>query len=358
VTAQTTAPAAKPDAAPPGELPTVWQAFAAAKAEMSPVGKDSVNDQQHFRFRGVDAVVNAAAQALNRHGVILVPVLLKAKYGTVEVGQKRTLMANVRVRVRYEVTGPRGDHFDVVVPGEAMDSGDKGVAKAMSVAYRIALIQSLNLPTGDPEVDATSYERSPRQAYSAADAFDSATPAPRRQAAQVQVPPLADDDPWKAKIDDIADKDEATAVYAEVAEMRKAGTIDDARAARLGSLITARVANLGLAAQNAPAAGTAGPAQAQPPARIRQEDQGAPAPAVPPAADDAAGDSAEAAFVVGFYGRLAALTDLRQVLPMQREVGAAIRDRKLTDVQLIRDVQEAASKRGRELELAAKGAAA
>ena len=42
-----------------------------------------------------------------------------------------------------------------------MDGGDKATAKAMSVAFRIALLQALALPTSEPDPDSTSYERSP-----------------------------------------------------------------------------------------------------------------------------------------------------------------------------------------------------
>lgn len=142
---------------------TVFELFAEVKREIGPVGKDSTNTQQNFKFRGVDAVVNAAAKALDKHGVIISPRVDKYTYGTVEVGQKRTPMAHVQVQVTYTAYGPGGDSFPMAtVPGEAMDSGDKGTAKAMSVALRIALIQALNLPTGDPDPDSETYERSSR----------------------------------------------------------------------------------------------------------------------------------------------------------------------------------------------------
>ena len=41
-----------------------------------------------------------------------------------------------------------------------MDSGDKATAKAMSVAFRTALLQALALPTDEPDPDSQSYERS------------------------------------------------------------------------------------------------------------------------------------------------------------------------------------------------------
>jgi len=46
------------------------------------------------------------------------------------------------------------------VCAESMDSGDKATAKAMSVAYRTALLQTLCLPTDDVDPDAETYVRS------------------------------------------------------------------------------------------------------------------------------------------------------------------------------------------------------
>jgi hypothetical protein len=63
------------------------------------------------------------------------------------------------VTVTYRFYGPAGDFIEAEVPGESMDVGDKGAPKAMSVAYRILLLQALCIPTDDPEPDAQSYER-------------------------------------------------------------------------------------------------------------------------------------------------------------------------------------------------------
>jgi hypothetical protein len=41
-----------------------------------------------------------------------------------------------------------------------MDSGDKAIAKAMSVAFRTALLQTLALPTDEADPDTSSYQRS------------------------------------------------------------------------------------------------------------------------------------------------------------------------------------------------------
>lgn len=139
----------------------VHEALAQVMADVRAVGKHDRNQAQGFSFRGIDATVNAVGPALRAHGVVVLPELLQLDYGTVEVGAKRTPMAHVQVRVRYLFVGPEGDQLAAVVPGEAMDSGDKGTAKAMSVAFRTALLQALALPTDDPDPDSTSYERAP-----------------------------------------------------------------------------------------------------------------------------------------------------------------------------------------------------
>lgn len=146
--------------------PTIQAALAAVMADVREVRKTERNEAQRFTFRGIDAVLNAVGPALRTHGVIVMPRVLDYTYGTVEVGQRRTAMGHVIVTVEYTFVGPSGDTLTSVVIGESMDSGDKAVAKAMSVALRTALLQALALPTDDPDPDATSYERSAATAAS------------------------------------------------------------------------------------------------------------------------------------------------------------------------------------------------
>jgi hypothetical protein len=142
------------------QKPTIHESLAKVMASVSSVAKKDKNTSQGFNFRGIDAVLNAVAPALREHGVIVMPKVTWHDYKTVEVGQKRTQMAHVIVSVQYTFTGQAGDSIECQVLGEAMDSGDKAVAKAMSVAFRIALLQALALPTDEPDPDSYSYERS------------------------------------------------------------------------------------------------------------------------------------------------------------------------------------------------------
>lgn len=144
------------------DRPSVVEAWSAVMSDVQAVGKGSTNTQQGYRFRGVDAVVNAVGPALRKHGVLLLPKVLKVAYNVVEVGKQRTLMRECTVEVEYTIYGPAGDSITCTSVGEAMDSGDKSTPKAMSVAYRVALLQALCIPTDEPDVDSQTYERSER----------------------------------------------------------------------------------------------------------------------------------------------------------------------------------------------------
>lgn len=136
----------------------VYEAFSAVMADVKAIGKDDKNPQQGFSFRGIDAVMQSVGPVLRKHGVFIIPTgedMRSETYAT----RSGTSMRNVTVTMRYRVYGPAGDHFEGVSFGEAADSGDKAVTKAQSVAYRTFLLQSLTVPTGDPDPDGAVHER-------------------------------------------------------------------------------------------------------------------------------------------------------------------------------------------------------
>lgn len=141
---------------------SVHEAISRVMADVRAVRKESLNKAQGagYRFRGIDAVMNAVGPALRQHGVTVVPHRIVAiDYVPVVVGEKKTAMTSVRLQVIYRWRGPSGDKLDTMVPGEAFDAGDKGTAKAMSVAYRTLLLQALTLPTDEPDPDSTTYQQ-------------------------------------------------------------------------------------------------------------------------------------------------------------------------------------------------------
>lgn len=157
----TTAAKAAKALIPDDKTPSIHQALNAVMEAVGAVGKKDRNEQQHFSFRGVDAVVNAVSPWLRVHGVVVVPEVVDSTYGTVSVGsgERSRQMGHVVLTVRYHFYGPAGDSVEATVLGEAFDAGDKATPKAMSVAFRTALLQTLALPTDEPDPDSQTYER-------------------------------------------------------------------------------------------------------------------------------------------------------------------------------------------------------
>lgn len=139
----------------------IQEALKSVMGEVQAVSKDSRNTHQNFSFRGIDAVVNAVGPALRKYGVIVLPEVIEHQHDVIEVGNNRSRMRWVLVTVAYTFVGPDGDSLRSVSVGEAMDSGDKATPKAMSVAFRTALLQALCIPTDEPDPDSASHEMGP-----------------------------------------------------------------------------------------------------------------------------------------------------------------------------------------------------
>jgi hypothetical protein len=137
---------------------TVHQAMAAVMEDVRSVRKADFNQQQRFSFRGVDSVVNAVGPAMRKHGVVVTPFLESVSYDDVLTSNDKRQTA-CRVVVSFRFYGPAGDSVEAKVAAEAWDSGDKAAPKAMSVAFRVALLQSFALPTDEPDPDQDTYER-------------------------------------------------------------------------------------------------------------------------------------------------------------------------------------------------------
>ena len=140
-------------------MTNVYQALNAVMRDVQAVRKGDRNTHGGFNFRGIDAVTNAVGPALREHGVIVVPNVLDAQYDVVHVGKQQTIMSRVVLRIEWKWYGPEGDFITCVTQGEAFDSGDKATAKAHSVAFRTAMLQTLALPTDEKDPDVDTYER-------------------------------------------------------------------------------------------------------------------------------------------------------------------------------------------------------
>lgn len=142
----------------------IYTALAAVMADCDHVAKRDRNEHQRFLFRGIDAVVNAVGPVLRKHGVIVTPNVEHVSYDTVQTSTGKPATA-CRVLATYTFYAGDGSSIDTRVAAEAWDAGDKAAPKAMSVAFRTALLQALALPTDEPDPDSQTYVRdnAPRQ---------------------------------------------------------------------------------------------------------------------------------------------------------------------------------------------------
>ena len=137
----------------------VFQAVSDVMNDVREVRKTGRNSSQNFNFRGIDAVMNAVRPKLREHGVIVTPI--HADLTGVEVDTGRKKAKDTSGIVTYRWFGPDGSYFDSQVYAEGRDYADKGGAKTMSVALRTCILQTLCLPTDDPDPDEDYIESSP-----------------------------------------------------------------------------------------------------------------------------------------------------------------------------------------------------
>jgi hypothetical protein len=140
---------------------SVYKAINAVQADLSSVGitKDRRNQAQGYSFRGIDDCYNAIAPLLAKHGLCILPRVLGRDVREV-TNAKGTLLFYTSVTVEYDfVSTEDGSKHTISMFGEAMDSGDKATNKAMSAAYKYAVMQAFSIPTeGDNDTENQTHE--------------------------------------------------------------------------------------------------------------------------------------------------------------------------------------------------------
>lgn len=113
------------------------------------IGKTQKNEAQGYRFRGVEQAMNEMSPIMVNHGITVTP-----KYSELHIidrvkGDPKDAKATrfVTLKGSFTFTADDDTHLTSEAYGEAMDSGDKAVIKAQSVAFRTALFQLFVVPT-------------------------------------------------------------------------------------------------------------------------------------------------------------------------------------------------------------------
>lgn len=169
----------------------IYQRIAAISREagaLAPEAKGGVP----FAFRGIDGTVAHLDPFLNKYEVIAVPELMEHTVSEREIINPTTgnpngkLVKTTQVVVKYRFFGPDGDSVEATTAGLADDFGDRSTAQAMSVALRIALLQTFHLPTHSKEP-----EESGQEVMNARDGAGQGAPAAPKAVATAQAKAVA-----------------------------------------------------------------------------------------------------------------------------------------------------------------------
>lgn len=142
--------------------PMIYAAICGVMEDIKAVGKDALNKAQGFKYRSIDAVMNALNPAMIKHKIFCAPKVIEQIREERTTGKGSTLIYSV-CKIRYRFFTVDGSYVDAVVIGEGMDSGDKATNKAMSVAFKYACFQTFCIPTenlmDDPDADTPELNR-------------------------------------------------------------------------------------------------------------------------------------------------------------------------------------------------------
>jgi hypothetical protein len=151
----------------------VYKSINAVQRELAKTGitKDRRNSQQGYNFRGIDDVFNAVSPLLASNGLCILPRVLSRDCVERQSARGGALFY-VTVEAEFDfVCSEDGSKHTVKTYGEAMDSADKATNKAMSAAYKYAVMQAFAIPTeGDNDADATTHDVRSRDAQRENDA--------------------------------------------------------------------------------------------------------------------------------------------------------------------------------------------
>ena len=147
----------------------IYSLMGEAMRRISAVSKNSVNQTQGFKYRGIDAVMNALYPVMSELGLFIVPEVLeqtreeRTSVKTYNNQERKTTLLYSILKIKYTMYAPDGSNVSCVVVGEGMDSGDKASNKALAVGLKYACFQMFMIPTEDMiDPDSECHEVEPK----------------------------------------------------------------------------------------------------------------------------------------------------------------------------------------------------
>lgn len=124
----------------------IYESIASIMQEVPTIGKEKINKQQGFKYRGIDDVMNAFQPILAKNKVFIVPQVLEQTREERTTRNGGNLIYSI-CRIKFTFYAEDGSFIEAITIGEGMDSADKSTNKAMAVAMKYAMFQVFCIPT-------------------------------------------------------------------------------------------------------------------------------------------------------------------------------------------------------------------
>lgn len=142
-------------------IPHVFLAMGKMTEELAKagIGKDKENKDQKYRFRGIDDVRNAVAPLQKDCQLLIYPKMLsRTEHERTTKSGGFALQVVVKIAMHF-VSTVDGSEVVTEWENEAVDYSDKATNKAVSQAYKTAIINTFNIPTeGEEDTDTEKKE--------------------------------------------------------------------------------------------------------------------------------------------------------------------------------------------------------
>lgn len=134
----------------------VYEAINKVQSDLAAIGiqKAQENRDQHYKFRGIDDLYDVLSPLLSKHSLLIIPFVI-SKEITQHQTKNGTIMFHAVVEVEYHFISciDESKHISKSV-GEARDTADKAINKALTSAYKYAMIHTFCIPVvGSEDAD-------------------------------------------------------------------------------------------------------------------------------------------------------------------------------------------------------------
>ena len=141
--------------------PRIYRAINAVTADMARCGipKSHTNAQDQYRYRSIDDVLGRLAPSLAKHRLCVLPRVIE-RIAVDRKGERNEHLVSVVLKVAFDLVSAADEtRHTVEAYGEALDGGDKATSKAMSSAFKAAMLLTFCIPLdGSEETDARTFK--------------------------------------------------------------------------------------------------------------------------------------------------------------------------------------------------------